>query len=164
MSVATTDDDNHDSQASRERALALLRRYGTHATSFQLMEPGLTYWFDPHDEGFVGFVRESSMRLVAGPPVAATGRMGAVLKRFVADCEASGEQALIFSADQALLETLEQTEGLPTFDAIKIGEQPEWRPGDYTTQGSSRRSLRSQVNRARNKGVTARRIHPAELH
>ena len=147
----------------RQRALAILKRHGLHATSFQLLEQGMSYWFDDAADAFIGFVREGSRRLVAGPPVAAPEEVGEVVRRFVADCAREGERALIFSADRALLEALERTPGLPRFDHIKIGEQPEWCPGDYTTKGAARRTLRSQVNRARNKEVATRRVHPAEL-
>ena len=35
--------------AARARALALLRRHGWNATSFQILEPGFNYWFDGDD-------------------------------------------------------------------------------------------------------------------
>ena len=39
------------SDGDRQRALALLRRHGWNATSFQILEPGFLYWFDgPHGD------------------------------------------------------------------------------------------------------------------
>src|SRR5581483_10517179 len=39
------------SDGDRQRALALLRRHGWNATSFQILEPGFLYWFDDHHPG-----------------------------------------------------------------------------------------------------------------
>jgi len=53
-----------------DRVLALLKRYGWNATSFQILEPGFRYWF-LGDEACVGYV-DTGRAWVAAPPVAAT--------------------------------------------------------------------------------------------
>ena len=38
--------------SERERVLGLLRRHGWNSTSFQVLEQGFAYWFDPKVDGF----------------------------------------------------------------------------------------------------------------
>jgi phosphatidylglycerol lysyltransferase len=145
--------------ADRDRVLALLRRFGHHATSFQILEEGFTYWFD--DEAVVGFVEVGRFRVVAGAPICAPGQAGVVATRFLEDCSGRGSSALFFCADALFLDQLGAAD-VP-FCHVQIGEQPEWVPGRYALAGPLRRSLRSQVNRARNKGVEVSRLSPDAL-
>ena len=48
----------------RLRVLALLKRHGWNATSFQILEPGFRYWFDGDalGEACVGYVDTGSAR------------------------------------------------------------------------------------------------------
>ena len=151
------------SGADQERVLRILRDHGRHATSFQILEPGYTYWFDAHvpEGAVVAYVSQKRWRVAAGIPIAPADRVGEVARRFVEDAQASGERVLFFSADRTLCSALEVS-GV-AYDAIKVGENPEWDPADWTTAGAKRRSLRAQVNRARNHGVTIRTIGADEL-
>lgn len=148
---------------TRERVLALLRRFGAHATSFQILEEGYSYWFDPNTDGVIAYVDSWRYRVVAGVPVASRKDLGAVTARFVEDARGLGKRALFFSADDDFLDVLRRTEGLPEFASVPIGEQPEWDPRAYSRSGSSKRTLRAQVNRARNKGVRVKAVSAADL-
>ena len=53
----------------RVRALALLKRHGYNATSFQTLERGFRYWFDG-DEACVAYADTGSAWVVAGAPIA----------------------------------------------------------------------------------------------
>lgn len=140
----------------RARVLELLRRHGHGPTSFQILERGFRYWFDG-DEATIGYVQAGRWRVVAGIPVCAPERTGEVARRFL---EAGGPVAF-FGVESPFTDALREM-GVP-FDVVQVAEQPDWDPRRYHTDGPERRSLRSQVARARNKGVTVRRVDSDEL-
>jgi phosphatidylglycerol lysyltransferase len=134
--------------------LALLRRHGTHATSFQILETGYRYWFE--DDAVVAYVKSGRWCVVAGVPICESGTEGAVASRFVSDAATDGLGVLFFSADDDFVSQLQAKSVAEAH--VKIGEQPEWDPRTYDLQAPRRRSLRAQVNRATNKGVQVRRL------
>ncbi|HVV49316.1 MAG TPA: hypothetical protein VHO06_06645, partial [Polyangia bacterium] len=67
----------------RQRALALLRRHGWNATSFQILEPGFSYWFDA-DEACVAYLDTGRAWVAAGAPIAEPRRAPAVALAFAA--------------------------------------------------------------------------------
>ena len=149
------------------RVLEILKANGTHATSFQILEPGYVYWFDPEipaPGAVVAYVQAGRYRVAAGVPLAPPESVGAVAARFIADSRAAGHRALFFSADQPFIDALAAQPDSPPVDAIPIGEQPTWDPRRYLVEAAGRRGLRAQLNRARNKGVRVRAVAPEELH
>lgn len=143
----------------RAQVLALLERHGRAPTSFQLLEAGNRYWFDgPPDAptAVIGYVEAAGWRVVAGEPVCAPGDTAAVVRRF-----AAGGRVAFVGAERPFIDALAAA-GLP-HDALVIAEQPDFDPAGYTLDGPARRSLRAQVNRARNKGVRVRRVEAEEL-
>ena len=141
----------------RARILDLLRRYGENPTSFQILEPGLSYWFDPKVDAVVAYVTAAGRCIVAGQPVGPADALVAICQRFVA----ANLPTIFFAVEPSFLAALRAAN--QGFDALQIAEQPDWNPADYTLEGAARRSLRSQVNRARNKGVRVRRVSAEEL-
>ncbi|MGB0588450.1 MAG: phosphatidylglycerol lysyltransferase domain-containing protein [Myxococcota bacterium] len=149
-----------------ERVLAALKAWGEHPTSFQILEEGNLYWFDPEvpSPGAVVAYRECGRyRVAAGVPIAPPESTAAVAGRFIAEGIAAGQRTLFFSADQDFVDALSRREGSPPVDSVAIGEQPEWDPARYTTEGSDRASLRAQLHRARNKGVEVRTVSEDEI-
>ena len=149
-----------------ERVLSILRASGTHPTSFQALEPGYTYWFDPQAPApgaVVAYRRWGRYRVVAGVPIAAPECLGSVTTRFIADGAAKGLTTLFFAADDAFLSAVRETKGAPRLDTVPIGEQPEWDPTRYTSEGPERSSLRAQLHRATNKGVVIRTVSEREI-
>ncbi len=154
-------------RAEADRVLAILRANGTHATSFQILEPGYVYWFDPEvpaPGAVVAYVRAGRYRVAAGVPLAPPELVGAVAARFIAATRAAGDRALFFSADQPFIDALGALPDPPALDTIPIGEQPSWDPATYAATADANRTLRAQLNRARNKGVRVRAVHAEELH
>lgn len=141
----------------RARVLDLLRRYGENSTSFQILEPGLSYWFDPVVDAVVAYVIAAGRCIVAGQPVGPADAIVAVCERFLAE----NLPSVFFAVEPSFLAALRAAGA--QFDAVQIAEQPDWDPSAYTLDGPDRRSLRSQVNRARNKGVRVRRVSADEL-
>ncbi|MDP6946630.1 MAG: phosphatidylglycerol lysyltransferase domain-containing protein, partial [Myxococcota bacterium] len=149
-----------------ERVLAVLKAWGTHPTSFQILEQGHRYWFDPEvpaPGAVVAYQPSGAFRVAAGVPIAPPEAVAAVAARFIADGQAAGLKTLFFSADDAFLDAMRTLEQGPPMDLVAIGEQPEWDPMRYTTEGPERASLRAQLHRAVNKGVEVRNVSVEEV-
>lgn len=139
----------------RPRVLALLKRHGWNATSFQILEPGFRYWFDG-DDGCVGYVDTGRAWVAAGSPVAAPERFAEVTARFAAAAAAAGRRICCFATELRFHDGVQ-------WSSMRVGDQPSWAPSDWTSVLRDSRSLREQLRRARAKGVTVRRLGPAEL-
>ena len=147
------------STAVREQVLALLRRHGWNATSFQTLEVGFRYFFDPPDgepDACVACVDTGQAWVVAGAPIAAPERLAGVIERFSVAARAARRRVSIFAAEQRLIDAA----GLA---AMQIGEQPVWDPARWQDTVRQSRSLKEQLRRARAKGVSVRRVAPSEL-
>lgn len=145
--------------------LALLKRHGWNATSFQVLAPGFRYWFDEGegasadraDDACVAYVEAGRAWVVAGSPIAPEARLAEVTARFAARARAAGRRVCFFATESRFVETA----GL---SATLVGEQPVWDPAEWegtTLRGS--RSLREQLRRARAKGVTVREVTAEEV-
>jgi phosphatidylglycerol lysyltransferase len=142
--------------ASRQRALALVRRYGYNATSFQTLEEGYRYFF--RGEGCVAYVDTGAAWVVAGAPIAHESAIREVLLEFLAAARAARRRACLFATEQRLL-----TLAGDALVSLRIGEQPVWDPTRWSEILARRRSLREQLRRARAKGVQVRAVTPSEL-
>ncbi len=133
-------------EPNRSELLALIRRYGRGTTSFQMLEPGLHYWWTPERDACVAFADVGRAWVAAGPPLAATERISAVTDAFAAAAHGCGRRVRLFA--------LESTDALSTaFTYLHMGEQPSWDPAEWPKTVAGKRSLREQLRRARAKGV-----------
>src|SRR5829696_4119129 len=98
-----------------ERVLALLRRHGWNATSFQVLEPGFRYWFADAD-ACVAYVDTGRAWVAAGAPLSPVERFAAVAEGFVAAARAAGRRACLFATE-------ERFTGRAGLGALMIGEQ-----------------------------------------
>lgn len=140
--------------ATGQRVLALLQRFGREATSFQILEPGLSYWFD--GDAVVGYGDLVGAWVAAGEPVCAPERLPEVAQGFVQAAERAGKRARFFhvSAD------FKQRAGCR---ATHVGELPVWDPREWAATVQANRSLREQIKRPRGKGVSVRAVAPREM-
>jgi phosphatidylglycerol lysyltransferase len=136
----------------RARALALLRRHGWNATSFQILEPGFSYWFDG-DDACVAYLDTGGAWVAAGAPIAEPDRAPAAALAFVAAAAAQGRRACFFGTEDRFA-------GAVPFAAMRVGEQPVWNPAGWDEVLRGARSLREQIRRARAKGVDVRPFDP----
>ena len=141
--------------AERARVLALLKRHGWNATSFQILEPGFRYWFDG-DDACVGYVDTGRAWVAAGSPVAPPARLAEVSERFAAAGAAAGRRVCCFATEARFHDAAR-------WSSLRIGDQPSWAPGDWSAVLRGSRSLREQLRRAQAKGVTVRAVSPAEI-
>jgi phosphatidylglycerol lysyltransferase len=132
----------------RDRARDLLRRHGWNATSFQILEPGFSYWFDG-DDACVAYLDTGSAWVAAGAPIAPPQRAKETALRFAAAAAAARRRACFFGTEDRFVAAV-------PFAAMRIGEQPVWDPCDWDRILSGARSLREQIRRARAKAVVVR--------
>jgi lysylphosphatidylglycerol synthetase-like protein (DUF2156 family) len=141
----------HGSEWLRARRLVL--HFGWNSTSYQILNPGFELWFSPGDEAVVGFVTRVGVRVAAGAPVCAPERLEATVRQFEAAAAAESERVCWFGAE-GRLEALLRGRGDRAL--VRLGSQPVWDPQEWRPRVNSLSSVRAQLNRARNKGVSVR--------
>lgn len=140
-----------------ERARALVLRHGWNAMAYQILNPGMRLWFSADVEAVVGYVRAGNYRVVAGAPVCAAERLAEVAAEFSADTRRAGQRLCYFGAEDRLTGVLAAR---GPASALLLGAQPVWDPRHWHGILAGKASLRAQLARARNKGVT---VSPAEI-
>ncbi len=133
------------------RARELVMRHGWNATAYQILNPGMRLWFSREQDAVAGFAGWGRVRVVAGAPVCRAERLAQVAAELEADARAQGAELCYFGAG-ARLEAL--LAAVPGYSRILLGAQPAWDPKEWNAILARRGSLRAQLNRARNKGVT----------
>ena len=139
-----------DRVADFERARAVVLRHGWNTTCFQIINPGIEYWFGPGGESAVGYVTSNDVRVVAGAPVCEEEQLASVAKLFERDAADEGRGVCYFGAE-ARLEKIYRSDKEHSF--VLLGAQPVWRPSEWGRIVAKHSSIRSQLNRAKNKGV-----------
>ncbi len=133
------------------KARDLVLQYGWNTTCFQIVNPGIEYWFGDDYESVVGYVTSGKSRVVAGAPVCGEESLPDVVGAFENDARANGLGVCYFGAEARLEGVLRDSE---KHSRVLLGAQPVWHPANWTQVMARRASLRAQFNRARNKGVT----------
>ena len=133
------------------RARELVLAHGWNSTSFQIINPGIVRWFSVADDAVVGYITANRIRVVVGAPVCREERLSDVSAEFEADARRAGECVCYFAAE-ARLESIYADS--PDHTRFLLGAQPTWRPENWASSVSNHKSLRTQLNRAKNKGIT----------
>ena len=136
--------------ADFERARGLVMKYGWNTTCFQIVNPGIEYWFGSEGRSVVGYVTSGRVRVVAGAPVATLAELPEVSEKFENDAADHGKSVCYFGAE-ARLESVYHHSNDHAF--VLLGAQPVWRPLEWVNVVAKNASIRAQLNRARNKGV-----------
>lgn len=139
--------ETHDSY---QHARDLVLKNGWNSTCFQIVNPGIEYWFGEDGESVVGYVTSKRVRVVAGAPVCPYQALQNVAAKFEKDAAATGEGVCYFGAEARLEGVLHNS---TQHSRVSLGGQPVWHPAGWATIVDAKRSLRQQFNRARNKGV-----------
>jgi len=139
--------------------LSRVAEHGRDAVSFQALESVMRHWHDaPPPEGtaaVVAYVDTGTAWVAAGSPLAAAPDLAVAAARFVASARAAGRRAAFFATEVPHL--------LGEVDAVFLGEQPVFEPGDWPRSLAASRRLREQLRRARAKGVRVRAVTADEL-
>ena len=134
----------------RDPARALALRHGWNASAYAAAASDVDRWFAPGEEAVVPFVRHAGVRVVAGAPIAPASDTAAVADAFERDARRQGDGVCWFGADERLARIFAHR---PDHDVVLLGAQPVWDPRDWRETVREHRSVRSQLARARNKGV-----------
>jgi lysylphosphatidylglycerol synthetase-like protein (DUF2156 family) len=138
-------------------ARELVLRYGWNAASFQILNPGVRCWFSSRGDAVVGYAEYAGSRVVIGAPVCANDRLAEVVGEFEHDAKRAGSKVIYFGAGSRL-EKLAAAEGGYAF--LLLGAQPAWNAGEWDDTVRRKKSLRAQLHRAANKGVTVHEWSP----
>jgi len=136
-----------------ERARELVLKHGWNSTCFQIVNPGIEYWFGEDGESVVGYATSGRSRVVAGAPVCPDEDLSSVVAAFEADAKNKGQHVCYFGAEARLEDVLHDSD---RHAWLLIGAQPVWRPADWPSIVKQHSSLRAQLNRAKNKHVVIR--------
>jgi phosphatidylglycerol lysyltransferase len=140
-------------------ARRLVLSYGWNSTSYQILNPGISHWFSPGASAVVGYIRRGRVLLAAGAPVCPAEALAHVCAEFEAFARRQRCIVCYVCAEKRLRDVLR---GSAHHDAVVIGGQPAWRPALWPELVESRRSLRAQLHRSRNKAVVVETISAAE--
>ncbi|MBL7991770.1 MAG: DUF2156 domain-containing protein [Candidatus Kapabacteria bacterium] len=156
-------DNNHIAIPDRgyEYARDLVLRYGWNATAFQIVNPGITLYFDSQEDAVVGYVTKNGVRVVAGAPVCAENILESVIAQFEADAAKNKQRVCYFGAAERVIKLLGNR---PGYSSVVLGAQPVWTPQNFVERIAGSASLRQQLARARNKCVRIREWQPHEAH
>jgi phosphatidylglycerol lysyltransferase len=133
------------------RARELVLTYGWNATSYQIVNPGIQLWFSHDGDAVVGYVERNLTRVVAGAPVCPPERLVSVVDEFEQDCRDCKRRICYFGAKDRLEAVLRKRR---THSMVMLGSQPSWNPAHWAAIMAAKASLRAQLSRARNKGIT----------
>lgn len=133
-----------------EHARELVLRFGWNSTCFQIVNPGIEYWFGGDGRSVVGYVTSKGVRVVAGAPVCPLDELPDVTSAFEDAAAQHGEKVCYFGAEERLGKVLRDSSD---HSRVSLGGQPVWHPSRWAKIVDAKRSLRAQFNRARNKDV-----------
>jgi phosphatidylglycerol lysyltransferase len=163
MDAATAPDaSGRDDPSTTVRAI--VRRRGYNTTSYQILNPGFSFWIDETLDAAVGYVDRHGVRVVGGAPVCADERLDQVMQAFERDAARYGRDVVYFCAEDRVAELAARDAMRTTFP---IGAQPFWRPDVLLHEFATHTSLRAQLSRARNKQISVREaaaLDAFELH
>lgn len=135
----------------------IILRHGWNATAYQILNPGIGLWFARDRDAVAGYRDWGGVRVIAGAPVCAEGRLEAVARELEAEASGRGLSICYFAAG----ERLEGLLGAKGHARAAIGSQPVWEPARWGGILAAQATLRAQLARARNKGVTVEERRPA---
>jgi phosphatidylglycerol lysyltransferase len=133
------------------RARELVMRFGWNSTAYQILNPGIDLWFGYGDLAVVGYVTRVGVRVVAGAPVCPPERLEDAVQAFEREAQGRGQQVCWFGAESRL-EELMRSRGDRAL--VRLGAQPVWDPQEWRPRLAKLPSVRAQLNRSRNKGVS----------
>lgn len=137
-------------QNDHESARELVLHYGWNSTCFQIVNPGMEYWFGEDGESVVAYVTTKHARVVAGAPVCSAASLSEIVVKFENESAEIGKNVCYFGAEERLENLCRDSAG---HSKVLLGAQPVWHPANWPDAVKRKRSLRAQLNRAANKGV-----------
>lgn len=128
----------------------IVMTYGWNSTSYQILNPGIRHWLAAANDAVTGFVSCGGVWVAAGAPVCAEERLKEVAAEFESDAAKENNRVCYFCAESRLEAVYSDS---PDHAKVLLGAQPVWQPRNWAGIIARHKSLRAQLNRARNKGV-----------
>jgi phosphatidylglycerol lysyltransferase len=152
--MTTTTAIQHTSRAptheQRRHARDLVMQHGWNSMAYQILNPGMEWWFSEDGQALVGYAATSGYWVVAGAPICAPERLTETAHAFEATARRCHKRVCYFGAQGRLAHML-TTHGPEA--RLVIGAQPVWQPAHWDAIVTGKSSLRAQLARARNKAV-----------
>lgn len=137
----------------------LVFRHGWNTMAYQILNPGIDHWFAPGLDAVVGYVRSGNVWVAAGAPICPTEHLAEAAAAFETAATQQNCRICYFGAQERLADLLTMEGPLAR---LLLGAQPVWHPAGWPDILAHKASLRAQISRARNKGVTV--VHwPGDL-
>ncbi len=130
----------------------LILRYGWNTMSYQILNPGISHWFSERRDAVIGYVETGTYIIAAGSPVSSEERLEDVVLEFFGFVKALKKKVCFFGAQQRIAPILH---AVAPVSAILLGAQPIWSPSEWLASLREKSSLRAQVHRAVNKGISS---------
>jgi phosphatidylglycerol lysyltransferase len=148
---------SHSPDLAKARELVLA--HGCNATAYQILNPGISHWFNAGGNAVLGYVSRGSWLLAAGEPICAPENLAAAIAGFEAFARSRNRSVCYVCAAEPIRQLLARS---PAHSVVTIGAQPVWNPATWPEIVRSRRSLRAQLSRSVNKGVRIESPAPAD--
>ncbi len=136
--------------SSLARVRQIVLSCGWNSTSYQIINPGIRHWFSGVKNAVVGFVSRGGVRVVAGAPVCEKEDLRETAAEFEQDAARENERVCYFCSERRLEAICSESKN---YAKVLLGAQPIWCPRNWAKIIASHKSLRAQLNRARNKNV-----------
>ncbi|HLO98710.1 MAG TPA: DUF2156 domain-containing protein [Fimbriimonas sp.] len=130
-----------------------IKRCGWNSTCYQITHDALRHWWSEDRSALVGYVLSGKTAIVAGAPVCELSALSRAVEEWEAFATGNGWTVCYFGAESRLQHLLS---GSKDHVSSILGSQPEWSPTEFVGAINGLRSLRAQLNRARNKSVSVR--------
>ncbi|MBX3245228.1 MAG: DUF2156 domain-containing protein [Acidobacteria bacterium] len=150
VNVSNLRNTNNDDENKIGLVRELVFRHGWNTTCFQIVNPGMEYWFGDNGDSVVAYADTKHTRVVAGAPVCSKASLPDVARRFEQDSADLEKNVCYFGAEQRLENIYHESDH---HSKILLGAQPVWHPANWEKAVKGKGSLRAQLNRAVNKGV-----------
>jgi phosphatidylglycerol lysyltransferase len=134
-----------------DKARRIVLAHGWNSTSYQILNPGIQHWFADSGDGVTGYVPSPKVMVAGGAPVCAKERLKEVAAEFERDAARKKKRVCYFGAEARLEKIYENS---AKHAKVLLGAQPVWQPKNWADIIANYKSLRAQLNRAKNKGVT----------
>ncbi len=142
-----------------DEARQIVLEHGWNATSYQILNPGISLWFSVDRRAVVGYTRKGDVLLVAGAPVCDPAALKRVCDEFESFAGRFSCRVCYVCAEERLRAHFAASS---RHTAVALGAQPAWDPATWPQITGQHGSLRAQLHRARNKGVVVETIGSRE--
>jgi len=142
---------NYTTDTELTHARTIVMKYGWNSFAYQILNKGIKLWFSRHSEAVIGYQEFGNYRIVAGAPICSLSDLPAVIHEFEHEPLLSSKHTCYFCAGTRLAKQISSNN---SSNYMVLGAEPVWNPQSWETITKSKPSLRAQISRAMNKGVT----------